>query len=327
MKYQKLSKTDIKVSRVCIGLGNISAQAEPDVIETINAALDIGINFFDSSELYGNGHAEEILGKALSSIRQDVVIATKVAPSNLSYERLMKSCKNSLRRLKTDYVDLYYIHWPNWNISINETLRAMEELKKLGKIRAMGVSNFGVRDLKQALDYTPDIEVDQLAYNLLFRAIEYEILPFCIENNVEVVCHSSLLQGLLADRFSSPEEVPVLAGVGALSRHFSSKRPKTLHHEEGAEEETFEALDEIRKISQEMSVPMAELSLAWLLAQKGVISTVVGAASAEEVRQCAHAADLETPRETYIGLNKVTESLKGKLGKNPDMWVSESRIR
>jgi len=329
MKYQRLGKTEIKVSVVCMGCWAIAGdrtwgpQRESNSIKAIETALDVGVNFFDTAEGYGNGFSEEILGKALSHRRKDAVITTKVSSSHLSPEELTWACENSLRRLKTDYIDLYQLHWPSRMVPIEETLEVMQKLKDEGKIRAIGVCNFGRRDLKEALACS-HIETDQLPYSLLWRSIEYEILPTCLENKVGILCYSPLAQGLLTGKFRSPEEVP---DGRARTRHFSGQRPLARHGEKGVERETFAAIEEIRKISEELSIPMNELALGWLLSQKGVISVIVGARNAEQVRQNARAAELKLSSETVERLTEVTEVLKEKLGPNPDMWQSESRIR
>lgn len=328
-QYQKLGKTNINVSRVWMGCWAIvgdetwGPQKESDAIQAIRTAVDIGINSFDTAELYGDGYSEELLGKALSHRRPEVVIATKVSPSHFSQQEMIKACENSLHRLKTDYIDLYQLHWPSREVPIDEILETMQKLKDRGKIRAIGVCNFGRGTLREALTYN-HIEVNQLPYSLLWRSIEYEILPACIEDDIGVICYSPLAQGLLTGKFHSPDEVP---DGRARTRHFSSQRPSARHDERGAESETFTAIDAVRGISKEVSLSMNEVSLAWLLTQKGVVSVVVGARNAEQVRQNAGAADLELPSEIVDELTDITEELKGKLGPNPDMWQSESRVQ
>ncbi len=325
MEYIEIG--NLHVSRICMGTWNISGdeswgyQDEEKSIKTIKTALDYGVNFFDTAEAYGAGYSEEILGKSLSPVRDKVIIATKT--SRISKKEIFKACENSLKRLKTDYIDIYYIHWPNWNIPIFETIEAMKKLEREGKIRMIGVSNFGKKDLKEVMEYY-DVKINQLAYNLLFRAIEYEILPECIKRNVGVACYSPLLQGLLTGKFRSPEEVPE---GRARTRHFSGSRPKTRHSEEGAEEETFSAVREIEKIAKELSVSMAELSLAWLLYQEGVSVVIAGARKPHQIEENAKASELKLNKDIILKLNRVTDNLKRKLGQNPDLWLSTPRIR
>jgi len=328
LKYQELGKTDIRVSRICMGCWAIAGdevwgpQNDSDSIRALNTAIDVGINFFDTAEVYGNGYSEEILGKAFSHQRQEIVIGSKVNPEHLSRKKIIKACEASLRRLKTDYIDLYHVHYPNPEIPISETLRGLEELQNEGKIRAIGVSNFGCKDLQEFLAHGW-IEVNQLPYNLLWRAIEHEILPFCLPNDIEITCYSPLSQGLLTGKFGSPDEVPE---GRARTRHFSGARPMARHGEEGVESETFITIEAIRDIAEEINTPMAEMALAWLLARKGIMSVIVGARNPEQIRENARAADVELSSDIISRLTSSTEELKKKLGPNPDMYQSESRI-
>ena len=328
MKYQKLGKTEIIISRICMGCWALAGdevwglQKESDSIRALHAAIDEGINFFDTAELYGNGYSEEILGKAFSRRRHSIIIGSKVNPEHLSREKIIKACEASLRRMKTNYIDVYHIHFPNYEIPVSETLEGLKKLQDEGKIRVIGVSNFGRKDLQELLTHGR-VEVDQLPYNLLWRAIEYEILSFCIHNNIGITCYSPLNQGLLTGKFRSPDEIPV---GRTRTRHFSGKRPMARHGEEGAEFETFSTIKAIRHIAEGINIPMAKISLAWLLTQRGIISVIVGARNSEQIRQNARAADVELSSDIITKLTSITEELKQKLGPNPDMYQSESRI-
>src|SRR5262249_34683546 len=150
---------------------------------TVHAALDAGINLFDTAEAYEAGTSERVLGKALLGRRDKAIIATKVAANHLAAPDVTAACEESLRNLQTDYIDLYLIHWPNWSVPLPETVDALRQLKKQGKIREIGVCNFGVQDLTEMLSLCP-IVTDQLPYNLLWRVIEREILPLAIAHQV-----------------------------------------------------------------------------------------------------------------------------------------------
>ena len=329
MEYQNLGKTDIKVSRICLGCWTFGGdrfwgpQEDSESIRTVHAALDAGINFFDTAEVYSEGRSEEILGKALSGLRDKVIIGTKVSPQHLSRKELIKSCEQSLRRLKTDYIDVYHIHFANPHIPVDETLSCMEDLKKQGKIRVIGVSNFGRRDLQEVLKYGR-VEVNQLPYNLLWRAIEYEIIPVCIENNISITCYSPLAQGLLTGKFHSPDEVP---DGRARTRHFSGERPLARHGEKGAEDETFSTIEEIRKISEQTNIPMIYLALGWLLSKKEVSCVIVGARNPDQLHQNIKAIDVKLSPDIVDRLTNITEKLKQKLGPNADMWESQLKSR
>ena len=329
MKYKKLGQSELKVSVISMGCWGIAGdstwgpQKESDAIDTIYAALNAGINFFDTAEFYGSGYSEEILGRTLSKRRKEVIIATKVSPSHLRPNDLRGCCENSLRHLQTDYIDLYYIHWPNWEIPIEDTLLALEKLKKEGKIRLIGCSNFGKIDLSDLLRKSR-VEVNQLPYSLTWRAIEYEIQPICLKNNIAITCYAPLAQGLLTGKFDSPDDVPE---GRARSRYFSGDRPLARHGEAGAEKETFETLVKIKKICQKINIPMAQVALSWLLSRPGVASIIAGARNPEQVNINAKAGEVELSSEVLEQLILAGEELKRKLGSNPDMWESDSRIR
>lgn len=329
MKYCKLGRTDISVSVVAMGCWALAGdstwgpQDQAESLATVKAALDGGVNFFDTAEGYGGGDSELVLGRALVGRRHEAVIATKVSRAHLSGAEVRQACENSLRRLQTDYIDLYQIHWPSRTVPLDETMEALEELREQGKARAIGVCNFGMQDLSHLLK-VGWIETNQLPYNLLWRAIEYEIRQKCVDEGTGILCYSSLAQGLLTSKFSSPDEVPE---GRARTRHFSRDRPQTRHVEAGCETETFAAIEKIRRTCQGIGQPMAKVALAWLLHQPGVASVIAGARNPNQIMQTAQAADLELFSEAISELTEATEEVKQILGHNPDMWQSESRIR
>jgi len=329
MKYRTLGRSGIEVSVVSMGCWAIvggstwGPQDESQAIAAIQASLDVGVTFFDTAEGYGDGHSEELLGRALGARRDEVVIATKVSPSHFQPGTLKERCEASLRRLDTDRIDLYMLHWPNHDVPIEETWRVMEDLQRDGKVRMLGVSNFAVQDLTDLLGVGRP-EADQLPYSLLWRAIEHEVLPLCLENNVSVTCYSPMAQGLLTGKFRTPGDVPE---GRARTRHFSSRRPEARHGGPGAEEETFAVIERIRGIAEELGEPMNRISLAWLLAQPGVTSVIAGARNAEQARENAAAGDLELPVGVVKELTQATNELKEVFDTNPDMWQSESRMR
>ena len=293
-----------------------------DSVEAIEAALAAGVNFFDTAEGYGAGQSEEILGRALRPRRKDVIIATKVSSRHLKGDALKRQCEASLRRLQTDYIDLYQIHWPSPAVPLDETLGAMGELVDAGKVRAVGVSNFGVSYLREALA-AGRVESNQLAYSLLWRPIECEVQPLCFSRGLSILTYSSLAQGLLTGKFASADDVP---SGRARTRIFSKDRPHARHEDAGCEKEVFEALAEIRKTCDSLGRPMAAVSAAWLLAQPGVTSVIVGGRNARQAAQNAEAGDLELPTDVIDKLADATEAIKAHAGGNADMWQSESRM-
>jgi myo-inositol catabolism protein IolS len=331
MKYRKLGRTDIEASVVAMGCWAIAGghtwgpQDEADSIATVHAALDAGVNFFETAEGYGKGYSEEVLGRALKGRRREAVIATKVSRSNLAPDDVIKACEGSLQRLQTDVIDLYQIHWPSREVPISETFPALEKLREQGKVRAIGVSNFGVGDLTDLLAIG-HCQTDQLPYSLLWRAIEHEILPKCIEEDIGILCYSPLMQGLLTGKYASPDDVPE---GRARSRHFSKDRPRVRHGESGCEAETFAAIERVRQVSVSAGESMAKVSVAWLLAQPGVSAVLAGARKPDQIRETAQAADLVLAPEVVARLTEATEEVKRLLGPSPDIWGGkvEGRFR
>jgi aryl-alcohol dehydrogenase-like predicted oxidoreductase len=331
MKFTKLGKTDIDVSRIAFGCWaivggfNWGDQDKEDSIAALKAAHESGITLFDTAEGYGSGYSEELVAEALNDVRDEIVIATKASRSHHAPSDLKEACEQSLKRLKTDVIELYQLHWPSRDVPFEETFESLEELQNEGKIRAYGVSNFGTGDLSDVVEFGKySTASNQVAYSLIFRPIEYELQPVCVKEDISILCYSPLMQGLLTGKFKTVDDVPE---DRARTRHFSNQRPNARHDEEGAEQETFDALNAVSEISEESGIPMGSLSLAWLLAQDGVGSAIVGGRNPEQVKENVKAADVELSGDVIAQLSQATESVKVKLGSNPDMWQSESRIR
>lgn len=328
MKYRKLGNSSLEVSVVTLGCmtftgdSNWGPQDEKDSVETVRAAYDAGITFYDTAEGYADGMTETLLGKALGADRKRVMIASKVSASNLTKEKLIASCEASLKRLGTDYLDLYQIHWPSREIPIEETMDVLLRLKEQGKIREIGVSNYGVLDLDTVLTYNVVVS-NQLAYNMLFRGIEYSVLPKCMENGIGVLTYSSLAQGLLSGKYKTADDFPV---GRARTKIFSKNREGARHGLDGCEELAFAAIDKIRSICADIGEDMADVALAWSLAQPGITSVIAGGRTAAQALQNAKGADITLAPDVLSALNKATEAVKAHLGDDADPW-SFGRIR
>jgi aryl-alcohol dehydrogenase-like predicted oxidoreductase len=329
MRYRRIADGQLEVSAVCLGCWAMAGdpvwgpQRRVDAIEAIQASLGAGINFFDTAEAYGQGDSERLLGEALAGRREQAVIATKVGAGHLDAAGLVAACERSLANLRTDWIDLYYIHWPSRTVPFQETVAAMERLLAAGKVRHLAVSNFGAADLGSLLPHLRPA-ADQLSYSLLFRAIEFAILPACRAAGVPVTCYSPLMQGLLTGKFAGPRDVP---DERARTRHYASQRPNTRHGEAGAERETFAAIAAIRDLAAAAGLDMAAMSLAWLLKRDGVAGVIVGARNRRQALSNAAAAEINLPADLDQQLTEATEPLKRRLGPNPDLWQRDSRIR
>jgi aryl-alcohol dehydrogenase-like predicted oxidoreductase len=329
MQYRQLGDTDIRVSSVALGCwsligdANWGEQSRSDSCAAIDAALEAGINLLDTAPVYGNGESETLLGEILQGRRDRLVIADKVL-GRLDRAHVFAACEQSLRRLQTDRIDLYQVHWPDRETPFAETVAALDTLVRQGKIRCYGVSNFGPADLAAILAAGAQPVTNQMPYSLLWRGIETEVLPCCREKNIGLLSYSSLMQGLLTGKFLNADAVP--AGR-ARTRHFGPERPQTRHHEAGAEEATFAAIDAVRSACRARQLDMAQVALAWVAAQPGVASVLAGARNAAQARTNAAAGALTLDDDMLAVLDRSTARLKSILGANLDPWQSDSRIR
>eukprot|EP01102_Stenamoeba_stenopodia_P020614 TRINITY_DN8108_c0_g1_i2.p1 TRINITY_DN8108_c0_g1~~TRINITY_DN8108_c0_g1_i2.p1 ORF type:complete len:339 (-),score=91.01 TRINITY_DN8108_c0_g1_i2:49-1065(-) len=336
MEYRQVPGTDLKVSTICYGtwnFGDVNTWGRKfttdEAKQAIDTAIECGINFFDCAEAYGAGRAEKLLGKAIAGRhdRSKLVIATKFGLHQgenakvYSEKDIEEALSQSLARLQTNYVDLYQVHWSSNIGNWEEVVRTLNRLKEEGKIRHIGVCNFSKNLIEKFKSAGGFSRVDQVPYNLIWRAIEYEVIPYCKESGIGLLTYSPQQQGLLSGRYTKAEEVPV--GI-ARSRHFHKDRsPQSRHGQEGAEKETFDAIAKIREIASKAGVTMSQLALAWVLSNPAVVSVIIGASSPDQLKQNAQL--IKVPASVLEECTKATEELKEKLGPNPDLWALTSR--
>ncbi|NOZ20389.1 MAG: aldo/keto reductase [Planctomycetes bacterium] len=334
MEKRKLGKSDIELSVFGIGCWSYGgkkedywgAQDQSDAEAVVHAALDRGINYFDTAEAYNDGRSEEALGKALGGRRDEAIIGAKIPPEHTEPQTLREHCEASLRRLGTDCIDVYMIHWPITDHSTDDAFAAMKDLQAEGKIRVIGVSNFGVEQLGEAMDTGVRFDVNQLCYNLFSRGIEDGIMPMCAEHEIGIIGYMPLLQGLLADKFKTPDEIPE---VRARTRHFDGSRPQSRHGEAGAEAEVFAALDGIREIARELGMPMSRIALRWCIERREMTCVIAGVRNLEQLDDNIAAFSHSLPADAVRKLNELTDPVMEKIGTNADYFEGRgnSRIR
>jgi aryl-alcohol dehydrogenase-like predicted oxidoreductase len=273
--------------------------------------------------------------------REEIVIGSKIAPSNVYPEKLRLNCEQSLRRLGQDYLDIYMVHWPIHLPAIRfhtndpevlsrppratDAFETLQALQQEGKIFHIGVSNFGIGPLDEALSIVPRIAVNQLAYSLVSRAIEWEILPYCQQKGVGVQAYMPLWQGLLTDGFSSWKQLPP---IRLRTRHFSShQNPLARHGEPGAEKEIDDVMRQIREVARRLDIPLAQLALRWSYARSGITSTVVGARSVDQLESNLRSTQLAMKDSVIAQLNEITRPLKEKLGPSFDYFEGTENDR
>ena len=317
MQYRPLGRTKIEISAVLFGgwQAGKSGWVDVDDDQTIaahRAAFDSGITTFDTAEAYGEGHSEQILGKALGDKRDQIVIATKVWAANLKPDLVVEACERSLRNLGTDRIDLYQIHWPSGTfgsdiVPIADTLGAMTALKEQGKIRAIGVSNFSRAQLEEAAGFAR-IDSIQPPYSLFWRQIEDEAGAYCAQNKISILAYSPLAQGLLTGKFGR-EHTFDKEDNRATNKLFQGELYERAQN----------ALDKLRPLADKYGVSVGNLSLAWLIAQPQT-SAIVGARNSEQATQNALAGDVEIDADDLEAIDEVGHTVTDRLDKNPIMW-------
>jgi len=289
MEYRTLQHTDLKVSRASFGTMPFGKQADQATsTRMVDQCLNAGINFFDTANMYNLGRAEEVLGQALGARRSRVVLASKVryrmgdAPDDagLSRAAIRKALEASLKRLGTDYLDLYYLHWPDYDTPVEETLEAMNEAVRSGKVRYPAISNYAAWQVAEIFciaekqGYRPPY-VSQPMYNLLARGIEDEYIPFARRFGVSLVVYNPLAGGLLTGKHSR-EQGPI-AGT-----RFDSNQ---LYMGRYWHDDYFAAVNELRAIAADAGKTLVELALQWLLGQEQVDSVILGASRPEQLAE------------------------------------------
>ena len=316
MHKQKLAHTDLEVSRVCMGTMTFGSQADLDEsTRIVDRSLDAGVNFFDTANVYNQGRSEEMLGRILGARRKDVVLASKVRGAmgnpteycGLSREAIRRGIEGSLRRLNTDYLDIYYLHQPDYDTPIEDTLDVMEELRREGKIRYPATSNYSAWQLCEMhmICNKRGYEkpwIAQPMYNLVARGIEQEYLAFTEKVGISNVCYNPLGGGLLTGKHKKGQAP--MPGTRFDGNQMYLKR---YWHDP-----YFEAVSEFEQIAKEGGISMVQLALAWLLQQKQAHCIILGASRLDQLEQ--NLAALETDAlspEQLAACDQVWRKLRG----------------
>jgi len=324
MKIRQLGRTGLKVTEVCLGTMTFGNQAdETGAFAIMDTADHGGVNFFDTADVYplGGGlervgRTEEIVGKWLRerSARDRIVLATKCrgamgpGPNDegLSRRHILRACEESLRRLRTDYIDLYQAHAPDPTTPIDETLGAFDDLVRAGKVRYIGCSNYPAWQLTEAL-WTSDkqglarYDCAQPRYNLLFRMIEDEILPLCRAQGVGVIVYNPLAGGMLTGRYvekqaeSSPEQ----------STRFALQHAGELYRKRYWKDAVFEEVADLKRFFDGRGKSLTHVALSWVLSQPGITSAIVGASRAEQLTDSLRGVEMSLDSEERAACDEV----------------------
>jgi aryl-alcohol dehydrogenase-like predicted oxidoreductase len=303
-----LGSSTLRVSVVSLGTwvfggDNWGKVDDKESIASIQKAIEIGINLIDTAPVYGNGHAEEIVGKAIKGNRDKVFIATKCGLQkkdrtfihDLRPEEIRKELEQSLYRLHTDYIDLYQCHWPDPKTPIEATLEEMLKMRSEGKIHYIGVSNFDLPLLKKALRAAP-VASNQVHYSLLERSVEERhLLQFCKKRGVGVMTYGSLGGGLLTGKYKNPPTFPKKDARRFFYPFYNGQEWGRYHG----------FVEAIQKIAQKKRKPLVQLSLNWLIQQSGVTTALVGARTVEQAKKNAQAIQGELSESDLVQIEKI----------------------
>jgi aryl-alcohol dehydrogenase-like predicted oxidoreductase len=317
MRYRRLGASGVKVSEVSLGSwltygGSVEDQR---AIDCIHRAYELGVNFFDTANVYRRGQAEEVVGRALRGIeRSSYVLATKVwgpmgdgpNDSGLSRKHIVEQCHASLRRLGTDYVDLYQCHRPDPDTPMDETLRALDDLVTAGRVLYVGVSEWSAEQLDEASAIQADFQFDPIVsnqpqYSMLYRAIERDVIPVSRELGIGQVVWSPLAQGVLTGKYL-PGDAPPQGTRGADTEDaaFMSRF---------MEDDVLEAVQRLRPIAAGLEITLAQLAIAWVLREPNVASAIVGASRPEQVDDNVAASGIELDDDVLKAIDAALDDV------------------
>lgn len=330
MNKKVLPGTDIMLSPITYGAFAIGGwfwggADEDEAIKAIETALDNGITTIDTAPVYGMGHSEKVVGNTIKGRRDKVQLLTKFgmlwdsSSGDFAFntndnegtpvkvykfngkQSVIEECERSLKRLRTDYIDLYQMHWPESTTPVEETMEALEMLKQQGKIRAAGVCNCPVDLLKKAIAIA-HVATNQVAYSLVNRGIEKDMVPFCIENGIGILPHTALQKGLLTGKIKPGHKF-----------NDGDHRPNNVYFKEHNHKEVMKLLEAIQPIADDRGISMAQLTINWTMHQPAVTSVLAGARNVEQMLDNVKAASFSLTDEELNNISKALEQIDLKL--------------
>ncbi len=320
MKIKRMGRTGLKVSEICLGTMTFGRQSdEPTSFAIMDIAAGNGVNFIDTADIYPVppsldrvGRTEEIVGKWLKGKRDRFILATKCGnrmgeqpnDSGLSRKHVLEAIEASLRRLQTDYVDIYYVYQPDPETPIEETLRAFEDIVRSGKARYLGCSNFTAWQIAKSLWTSDKLNLTPLCmvqprYNLLYREIENEVLPLCRDEGLGVVVFNPLAAGFLTGKYQKGSEPPPDTRFGLF------REPNSLYRERYWKDHHFEAVGALLKFFEPRKQLLVHVALAWVLSHPEVSSAIVGASRAEQLKETLAWQQVQLDEEALQFCNSI----------------------
>jgi len=329
MKIKRLGQTGLKVSEICLGTMTFGNQCdEPTSRAIMDKAFEHGVTFFDTADVYPlggemevKGRTEEYVGNWLKGRREQIVLATKFAgemgtnPNDHggSRKHILRAIEASLRRLQTDYIDLYQMHFPDFETPLDETLRALDDLVHSGKVRYIGCSNYPAWWLTKALWISDKqglarFDSVQPRYNLLFRHIEVELLPLVMDQGLGVISYNPLAGGMLTGRYQAGQSVEK-------GTRFGLQNAGQLYRDRYWQDAQMQAVDQLKQLCEAHKVSITQVALAWVLAQPAITSAIVGASKPEQLDQSLPAIDLKLDEQIRSACDDIWHQLPRERNK------------
>jgi aryl-alcohol dehydrogenase-like predicted oxidoreductase len=314
MRYRTLGTTGVKVSTLCLGammFGAFGNRDQDECVSVIDAALDAGVNFIDTADVYSRGESETIVGKALQGGKRDQVVLATKAHGPMGEDRnmqgnsrrwLVQECENSLRRLQTDYIDLYQIHRPDPSCDIDETLGALSDLIRAGKVRMVGSSTFPAHEIVEA-QWTAErrgrerFVCEQPPYSILVRDIESAVLPTCKKYGMGVIPWSPLAGGWLTGRYRKGVEAPQSHRAKMMPQRFDPSLPEN--------QAKLEAADALAKVAEDAGLSLIQMAIGFVLTHPAVTSAIIGPRTMEQWKDQADAGDLVLAAEVLDQIDAI----------------------
>ncbi|WNF38307.1 aldo/keto reductase [Bacillaceae bacterium IKA-2] len=320
MQYKKLGLTGLEISNICLGTMSFGRWIDEEAsVSILNKALEKGVNFIDTANYYGKGQdeipeygtglSEEILGRALKGRREEVVLATKVGlqmgsgknSNGLSKLNILREVDKSLQRLQTDYIDLYQVHLFDPNTPIEETLRALDDVVRQGKVRYIGCSNFAAWQIAKSNGICERMNLEkfisvQPQYSLLARNIENELIPFCHSEGVGIVVYSPMARGMLSGKYKGPNDVP----ADSRAAHGETRLLKLFS------ERNFNLVEQYKVLATQYEMSLSQFALAWVLNQPAVTSAIIGATKLSHVTDAVEVSDFQLTKEILKQIEELS---------------------
>jgi myo-inositol catabolism protein IolS len=309
MQYTKLGRTGVDVSQIILGAWQFGKQAWGDIkddesVRTMFAAIDAGINLIDTAVGYGSGYSEEIVARTVREAPKDCLIASKVMGAP---EAIRSGIDAALARMQVDCIDLYQLHYPHPHTPVADQVGAMKEIQDAGKIRWIGVSNFNLAQVQEALA-TARIESCQPPYNVFWRQFEEDVLPFCGEHQVAVIPYSPLAQGLLAGRFRKPEDVP-----GDIRANNKLMAPDVLAR-------CVPVIERLEAIGEAHGKTLVQAAIAWTIQAPNITAPIVGARRADQLAENLGGVGWQLTDEEWREISEAGLQISALLDFSSNMW-------